>query len=109
VERIGLSESKRLFLTGEQIDTATMLRIGFLSEACPPEALEDRLESVARALAQRSPTSLRGLKASLNSICRSSADPVAIDARFFESLGSSDAREGLNAWFKRRPARFTDA
>ncbi|MDK1378291.1 MULTISPECIES: enoyl-CoA hydratase/isomerase family protein [unclassified Sinorhizobium] len=30
VERIELSEAKRLFLIGEQVDTAMMMRIGFL-------------------------------------------------------------------------------
>lgn len=108
VEQLGVSEAKRLFLTGEQIDTAAMLRIGFLSEACSREALQDRLEAIARMLAQRSPTSLRGLKASLNSIGRGSADSEAVDARFFESLASSDAGEGLKAWSERRPARFAD-
>ncbi|MET4278952.1 MULTISPECIES: enoyl-CoA hydratase-related protein [unclassified Bradyrhizobium] len=73
VERLGLPEAKRLFLMVEQIDTATMLRIGFLTEACAPERFEARLEVVAGMLAQRSPASLRGLKASLNSICPGTA------------------------------------
>jgi len=109
VERLGLAEAKRLFLTGEQVDTATMLRIGFLSEVCPPEGLEARLTAVAQMLAQRSPASLRGLKASLNSIACGTADPVAINARFFESLTSPDAEEGLKAWAEQRPARFANA
>ncbi|MER8996019.1 enoyl-CoA hydratase/isomerase family protein [Mesorhizobium sp. M0678] len=109
VERLGLSEAKRLFLTSEQIDTAMMMRIGFLSEVCPPEELKVRLDAVAQMLAQQSPASLRGLKASLNSIRRGTADPSAIDARFFESLGSPDAREGLKAWSERTPARFSDS
>lgn len=109
VEQLGLSEAKRLFLTGEQIDTATMLRNGFLNESCPADQLEARLEATARALAQRSPASLRGLKSSLNSIRRGNADPEAIDQRFFESLSSQDAREGLDAWSARRQAKFSDA
>lgn len=109
VERLGLSEAKRLFLTGEQVDTATMMRIGFLSEVCPVDGLEARLDAVARILAQRSPASLRGLKASLNSIRRGTADPLAVDARFFQSLDSFDAKEGLKAWSERRTAKFADA
>lgn len=109
VERLGLTEAKRLFLTGEQVDTATMLRIGFLSEIAAPEQLEIRITAIADALAQRSPKSVRGLKASLNSIARRSDDPATIDARFFESLVSPDAKEGLDAWSERRPARFADA
>jgi enoyl-CoA hydratase/carnithine racemase len=109
VERLGLTEAKRLFLTGEQIDTATMLRIGFLSEVSPSEELEARLSAIADALSQRSPNSVRGLKASLNAIARGLDDPSAIDASFFESLASPDAKEGLNAWSERRPAKFADA
>ncbi|MDE5466343.1 enoyl-CoA hydratase/isomerase family protein [Bradyrhizobium sp. CSS354] len=106
VERLGLPEAKRLFLMGDQIDTATMLRIGFLTETCAPERFEARLEVVAGMLAQRSPASLRGLKASLNSICRRTADPAEINARFFESLSCADAQEGLKAWSERRLPDF---
>ncbi|WP_034817638.1 enoyl-CoA hydratase/isomerase family protein [Ensifer sp. BR816] len=108
VERLGLSEAKRLFLLGEQVDTATMLRIGFLHEVCAPDEFEARLNAVAGMLAQRSPTSLRGLKASLNSICRGDASPKAINREFFESLSSPDAREGLAAWSERRSPKFAD-
>jgi enoyl-CoA hydratase/carnithine racemase len=109
VERLGLTESKRLFLTGEQVDTATMLRIGFLSEVSPPDGLKDRLRTIAGLLAQRSPMSVRGLKESLNSIARGTADPSVLNAKFFASLGSPDAKEGLRAWTEQRPARFADA
>lgn len=108
VEQLGLSEAKRLFLTGEKIDAETMLRIGFLHELAAPEVFESQLTSVASALAQRSPSALRGLKASLNSVRRGTADPAAVDDRFFASLISADAREGLKAWSERRPPRFTD-
>jgi enoyl-CoA hydratase len=109
VERLGLTESKRLFLTGEQVDTATMLRIGFLSEVSSPDGLKDRLSTIAGLLAQRSPMSVRGLKESLNSIARGTADPSVLNAKFFTSLGSPDAKEGLRAWTEQRPARFADA
>jgi len=109
VERLGLSEAKRLFLMGEQIDSATMLRIGFLTEVCASDALDARLETIAAMLTQRSPASLRGLKASLHSICRGKARPAEINARFIESLTSSDAREGLRAWYERRLPDFADA
>ncbi|TIN73528.1 MAG: hypothetical protein E5Y30_01660 [Mesorhizobium sp.] len=109
VERLGLSGALRLFLLGEQIDTATMLRISFLSEICAPDALEARLDTVSGTLAQRSPASLRGLKASLNAICRGAADPTEINRGFIESLSSPDAMVGLAAWSHRRAPKFADA
>lgn len=108
VERLGLSMAKQLFLMGEQVDTAVLLRTGFLIETCAPDAFEARLNAVAGILAHRSPASLRGLKASLNSICRGIAGPAEVDASFFESLCSPDAQEGLKAWSERRPPNFTD-
>ncbi|MCG2632948.1 MULTISPECIES: enoyl-CoA hydratase/isomerase family protein [Bradyrhizobium] len=108
VERLGLSQTKRLFLTGEQVDSITLLQMGYLTEVCTSDALEARLEHFAGMLAQRSPASLRGLKTSLNSIRRGTADPVEINAKFFESLTSPDAREGLKAWCERRPPSFAD-
>lgn len=109
VERLGLSEAMRLFLVGEQVDAATMLRIGFLNEICAPDALEARLDAVTGMLVQRSPASLRGLKASLNSFCRGAANPEEINRGFVASLTSADAQEGLAAWFARRRPEFADA
>lgn len=108
VERLGLSEATRLFLTGDQINSAEMLRIGFLNEITAADALEPRLSAIALMLAQRSPVSLRGLKASLNAIARGTGDAGAINVRFFDSLTSSSAQEGLRAWIERRLPRFAD-
>jgi enoyl-CoA hydratase len=86
VERIG-----RLCLTADEIDTATMLRIGFLNEVSPIGEFEARLEA-------------------MNSICHGTADPSAIDASL-ASLRSPGLGEGLimKAWSERRLARFADA
>ncbi|MCK1562417.1 enoyl-CoA hydratase/isomerase family protein [Bradyrhizobium sp. 173] len=108
VERLGLSETKRIFLAGEQVDSTTLLRVGFLTEVCESDAFEERLTALVEMLALRSPASLRGLKTSLNAICRGDADPVEINDKFFRSLTSSDAREGLKAWYGRRLPLFQD-
>src|ERR1700757_5201034 len=39
VTRLGVDNAKRLFLTAEKIDAREMLRIGYLTELVPPEAL----------------------------------------------------------------------
>ncbi|MDP3673849.1 MAG: enoyl-CoA hydratase/isomerase family protein [Novosphingobium sp.] len=109
VERLGLVAAKRLFLTGEQIDTATMQRIGFLDEICAGEDLEARLGALAGSLAERSPRSLRGLKQSLEAIHRGKAEPAFVNERFIESLSCADAREGLAARSEGRPPNFADA
>lgn len=109
VERLGVTEAKRLFMTSEQVDTPKLLQNGFLSEACPADRLEARLAEIIRGLSQRSPASVRGLKRSLDAIARGTADAGAIDEAFFQSLTSPDAQEGLAAWSQKRPAAFADA
>lgn len=108
VEQLGLSQAKRLFLTGEPIDAATMLRIGFVHEVVPAHTLDARTNAIAGSLAHRSPRSVRGLKRSLASIADGKANASEIDEQFFDSLDATDAREGLRAWSEKRPPRFAD-
>ncbi|MGM5022168.1 enoyl-CoA hydratase/isomerase family protein [Tardiphaga sp. 367_B4_N1_1] len=108
VEQLGLSQAKRLLLTGEPIDAAAMLRIGFVHELVPARTLEARANAIAASLSHRSPRSVRGLKRSLAAIAGGTANASEIDRQFFDSLDATDAREGLRAWSEKRPPRFGD-
>ncbi len=70
VSRLGLGAAKRLFLTAQPIDTAELLRIGYLDEAVPAERLVARVAEWVAMLAANAPLAVQGTKASLNAIAR---------------------------------------
>src|SRR3954447_16641034 len=66
VSRLGIAAAKKLFLTAQPIDTAELLRIGYLDEAVPSEELPVRIDALATALAASAPLAVAGLKRAIN-------------------------------------------
>ncbi|MBV8239546.1 MAG: enoyl-CoA hydratase/isomerase family protein, partial [Hyphomicrobiales bacterium] len=97
VARLGLGAAKRLFLRGERIGAAELLRIGFLDEVVERKLIEERAEALAALIAVNSPAAVQGMKKALNGLAEGSADFAEIDAAWRRSLQSDDLREGLAA------------
>ncbi len=109
VDRLGLGAAKRLFLTAQPIDTAELLRIGYLDEAVPAEQLAARVAEWAANLAANAPLAVQGMKAALNAIARGEVDLAAIAAGQARCAGSADLVEGRDAWLEKRVPRFVGA
>ncbi len=109
VSRLGLGAAKRLFLTAQPIDTAELLRIGYLDEAVPAERLVARVAEWVAMLAANAPLAVQGTKASLNAIARGEIDLEAIAAAQEACDRSADLIEGRDAWLAKRPPRFVGA
>lgn len=107
VSRLGLNAAKRLFLTAERLDAEELLRIGFLTELVPPEALAARATALAENLAANAPLAVQGMKAALNDIARGSMDYEAVAARARQVRASQDLQEGRMAWSAKRKPVFT--
>ncbi|MXP63138.1 enoyl-CoA hydratase/isomerase family protein [Roseomonas sp. M0104] len=106
VARIGLGAAKRIFLLAEPVGTDELLRIGFLDEAVPAEALQAHVAARAALLAGHAPLAVQGMKAALNAFARGDADFAAIDTRHQQSQRSADLAEGRAAWLEKRAPRF---
>ena len=109
VSRLGLNAAKRLFLQAQKIDTAELLRIGYLDEAVPAERLAPRAMELAAILAANAPIAVQGMKRCLNDIARGEPDLDLIAANQARSRGSADLAEGRAAWLEKRAPRFTGA
>jgi enoyl-CoA hydratase len=107
VDRLGLAAAKRLFLTAQPIDTAEMLRIGYLDEVVAPERLEARVAEWVAILAANAPLAVQGMKAALNAIGRGEVDLEAIAAGQAACARSADLAEGRDAWLEKRTPRFS--
>jgi enoyl-CoA hydratase/carnithine racemase len=89
VERLGLDAAKRIFLLAETLDAAELRRIGFLGELVDAGNLSGRVDEIATLLLANVPSSLRGLKRSLNAIARGAGNAGAIDAAFAASFAEA--------------------
>jgi enoyl-CoA hydratase/carnithine racemase len=106
---VGLQPALRLLYTGEMIDAAEALRLGYVLDVVPSSQLLPSAMELANAVAAGSPHSL-GLVKSLvhEGLTASAAEHMA---RHTEALAacfkSDDHREGVAAFLERRPAEFT--
>jgi len=107
VSRLGLQAAKRLFLLGEAVDAAELLRIGYLDElAGDADGLDAAVERIAAALLAGAPLAVAGMKASLNEIARGEMDLVRLREREARCAASADLQEGLAAFAARRAPVF---
>ncbi|MGO4763198.1 enoyl-CoA hydratase/isomerase family protein [Cupriavidus sp. 2KB_3] len=107
VSRLGLNAAKRLFLTTDRIDAATMLDIGFLTEMVEPAALHARVDQLSAQLAGMAPIALLGMKQHLNALARGTLDAEALARDIHRSETSADLREGAAAWKEKRQPVFS--
>ncbi len=104
--RLGLAAAKRLFLTAETIEAPEMLRIGFLDEILPAEALMPRAAGMAAGIAGLAPGAVAGMKRVLNDFARGEFDAALAAEGHRASRTSAEMLEGLAALKEKRPPRF---
>jgi len=99
VARLGLGAAKRLFLLGEPIDAAEMLRVGFLDEVVPDHAaLDARVGRMVAALAGAASASvLNSMKQVLNAIASGDTDPTQADLAWQTTRRSRAVGEAVAA------------
>jgi enoyl-CoA hydratase len=106
VARLGIGAAKRLFLTAQPIDTAEMLRIGYLDECVAAADLAARVDALAATLAGNAPLALAGLKRAINEIAAGRLDRAELAAARARCAASEDHAEALQAWRDKRAPIF---
>ena len=106
VNRLGLQAAKRLFLLGETVDAAELLRIGYLDALAEADALDAAVDCLAAALLAGAPLAVAGMKASLGEIARGEFDLPRLRQREARCAASDDLKEGLAAFAERRTPSF---
>jgi 2-(1,2-epoxy-1,2-dihydrophenyl)acetyl-CoA isomerase len=109
--RVGLARAKELIFTADMIDAREAERVGLVNRVVPAAALEAETYALARRIADGPPRVLAAAKALLD---RASGLDLQ-SALHWEALtqgemiAAADHREGLRAFFEKRPPRFTGA
>jgi enoyl-CoA hydratase/carnithine racemase len=106
---IGPGAAMRLLFSGELIDAAEALRLGFVTAVVEPDDLPAAADAEARRYLDASPFALRRMKELVyGGMCRPVDEHVRETARLLqECFRSEDHREGVAAFLERRPAVFT--
>ncbi len=106
---IGVQPALRLLYTGEMIDAAEALRLGYVLEVVSSDDVLPRAMELANTIAAGSPHSLGLIKALVHEGLTSSVSDHM--ARHTTALAacfkSDDHREGVASFLEQRPAHFT--
>ncbi len=104
----GRAATLELCLLGAPINAARALELGIVNEVVPADALDNRVQDVARQLARSAPLALRGLLDAVHvgGECSLEAGLEYESAQFGLLFATEDMREGTSAFLQRRPPAF---
>jgi enoyl-CoA hydratase/carnithine racemase len=103
---IGPTAIKEIVYLAKLVDAARAYELGFLNAVVAEEALLERAEEMAAIIAGNAPLTIRATKESLR---RLAYDGRAADDHdlIVSCYTSNDFREGMSAFFAKRPAKWT--
>ncbi|GGY06090.1 enoyl-CoA hydratase/isomerase family protein [Paludibacterium paludis] len=109
-EAIGPRQARRYFLSAERIDVERARQLGLVHEVVAEEALDDTVAAIAGELVRGGPYAQRECRELLETLAQGSPwdDGLLEDtaSRIAAIRVTPEAREGLNAFFEKRPANW---
>lgn len=104
----GRAATLELCLLGAPINAARALELGIVNEVVPTDALDNRVQDIARQLARSAPLALRGLLDAVHvgGECSLETGLEYESAQFGLLFATEDMREGTSAFLQRRPPAF---
>lgn len=106
---VGSARAMELMMTGRLVDAQEALAIGLVERVVPADALVEETTKLARALADGPPIALRRIKQALHKSERNDLESqIDLESRHQrEAFLSSDAGEGMAAFFEKRAPKFS--
>ena len=105
---MGLDRALRMTLLSEIYDAPRAAELGLVTEVVADDALENTTLAFAEALAARAPLAVRLTKMMMSRASGLSLEESVADAQMAVMIAnpSADVREGLKAFFEKRPPKF---
>jgi 2-(1,2-epoxy-1,2-dihydrophenyl)acetyl-CoA isomerase len=106
---VGLARAKELIFTADVIDAGQALRLGMINRVVPAAELVAATRALAERIAAGPPLALRLAKELVNRAAASDLETALNLEAFAQGLAiaSDDHREGVAAFFEKRPPRFS--
>ncbi len=108
--KIGPSQARALFLTGERFDAARAETIGLVHEVVRADELDDAVDVHLAELRSAGPSAIAAAKLLVRRVLDCSYDEsrlITTEAIARQRV-SPEGQEGLRAFLERRPAKFSD-
>ncbi|MDA0261245.1 MAG: enoyl-CoA hydratase-related protein [Proteobacteria bacterium] len=106
VRLIGPDRAKWLLMSGRLITAAEAMSYGLINHVVPADDLEAVTKSIAATLAANAPLSLKAIKQIVDDI-GAAGQTVGEGAPWYEEVyTSADFKEGVDAFFEKRPPMF---
>lgn len=105
VRAMGPRAAHRYFLTAERFDAKEALRIGFVHELAPLEALGEKVAVLAQALASAGPQAVKACKRLLHDVAGHEITPALVATTVEGIAGiraSAEGREGVQSFLQKR-------
>lgn len=103
---IGISRAKELMFTGERISAQHALKLGLVDHIYPADQLLDHAHKLAQTIAAKPQTAIRIIKEAVNNGMAMDQDKaIRYEAEMFGiCFTTEDQKEGMDAFFEKRPA-----
>jgi enoyl-CoA hydratase/carnithine racemase len=107
---VGRKKALELLLTGNMIDAREAERIGLVNKVVPPEKLDEAAMELANELAAKSPVALQMGKRGFYTMAEMEYAKALeyMNEMMAELCTTEDAREGVDAFFKKRKPRWKE-
>lgn len=109
IQTVGPANAADLLFSGRVFDAAEAQRMGLVNRVCPLQLLEEQTRAYALMLAQAAPLSIAAHKLAIQQALHllSDQDWTRAESAARACFQSEDYREGLSAFFEKRPPLFT--
>lgn len=103
IQKIGISQARRLFISAEMFDAPFAKSIGLVHHICDDNELDVRANQIVNQLLQNSPAAMAKTKVLLERICPIDSLLIEDTAEMIANIRASEqGQEGLRAFLEKR-------